>query len=110
MEGTDPPTLPPQMFTTSAQLLDLTDSMVFLELVAGGREGGGDGMKHVTYATHAGFSREIDDHSAGWKEDDWGFEGVGSGTLPFPSPFFHRQLCEWRRGRLMFRFIDRQYG
>ena len=26
MEPADPPTLPPQMFTTSAQLLDLTDS------------------------------------------------------------------------------------
>jgi hypothetical protein len=32
MEGTDPPTLPPQMFTTSAQLLDLTDSTFYSAL------------------------------------------------------------------------------
>ncbi|KAF8533190.1 hypothetical protein BDD12DRAFT_866532 [Trichophaea hybrida] len=32
MEGTDPPTLPPQMFTTSAQLLDLTDKKLMIAL------------------------------------------------------------------------------
>ncbi|KAI5855915.1 hypothetical protein BZA05DRAFT_390041 [Tricharina praecox] len=32
MEGTDPPTLPPQMFTTSAQLLDLTDKKLMITL------------------------------------------------------------------------------
>lgn len=32
MESTDPPTLPPQMFTTSAQLLDLTDKKLMIAL------------------------------------------------------------------------------
>ncbi|KAI5800015.1 hypothetical protein EDC01DRAFT_716553 [Geopyxis carbonaria] len=32
MEGTDPPTLPPQMFTTSTQLLDLTDKKLLIAL------------------------------------------------------------------------------
>ncbi|CCX06587.1 Similar to U6 snRNA-associated Sm-like protein LSm1; acc. no. P87173 [Pyronema omphalodes CBS 100304] len=32
MDATDPPTLPPQMFTTSAQLLDLTDKKLMVAL------------------------------------------------------------------------------
>ncbi|RPB13550.1 hypothetical protein P167DRAFT_486037 [Morchella conica CCBAS932] len=32
MEGAEPPTLPPQMFTTSAQLLDLTDKKLLVAL------------------------------------------------------------------------------
>ncbi|KAI5819742.1 hypothetical protein BZA77DRAFT_142456 [Pyronema omphalodes] len=32
MDATDPPTLPPQMFTTSAQLLDLTDKKLMIAL------------------------------------------------------------------------------
>jgi hypothetical protein len=69
MEGTDPPTLPPQMFTTSAQLLDLTDSTcVRLQFPfgypwrTGGRTKYGTGTERLIGDF---LFREVDDHPEG---------------------------------------------
>lgn len=74
MEG-DPPSLPPQMFTTSAQLLDLTDSMCARTPIRSRK------FTADIYLTY----RKTSGRTPGWKKVDWCFKVLGSGFLT-PSP------------------------